>query len=202
MDYQPRVQPFLSRRAPLLCLLAITLFGGVLRFWDLSKPALWGDEAATYSRICGDYQDLIDILQFNGFVPLHYEIYNWIHAGLPMWARIEHRPVQPAPPPHTSFFRSFAATKPTSQPVPQAAFLVGEHPIFPGGVRMTPIVMRLVPALAGTLMIPAMYFLALQIASRRIALITALFTAGKLRTCSSIRARRKDVHAPVALPAP
>ena len=144
----------------------------------MSRPALWGDEAATYSRICGDYQDLIDILQFNGFVPLHYEMYNWIQAGLPMWARIEHRPVQPAVPPHTSFFRSFPATKPTSQPSTQARISVGEHPIVPGGVRMTPIVMRLVPAIAGTLMIPAMYFLAMQIASRRIALITALFTAG------------------------
>ena len=37
--------------------------------------------------------------------------------------------------------------------------------------------MRLVPAAAGTLMVPAMYFLARQLVSRRAALLTAAFTA-------------------------
>ena len=42
---------------------------------------------------------------------------------------------------------------------------------------MTPIFMRLVPALCGTLMVPVMYWLAAQLVSRRAAIVTALFTA-------------------------
>ena len=60
-------------RAPWIALLAITLFAGILRFSFLDRPAIWSDEAMTHARICGSYQDLLDVLQFNGFVPLHYE---------------------------------------------------------------------------------------------------------------------------------
>jgi hypothetical protein len=42
---------------------------------------------------------------------------------------------------------------------------------------MTPFMMRLVPAIAGTLTVPAMYFLARQLAGRRVAILAALFTA-------------------------
>jgi len=41
---------------------------------------------------------------------------------------------------------------------------------------LTPFWLRFIPALAGTLMVPAMYFLARQVAGRRTALATALFT--------------------------
>ncbi len=176
IEYEPQAPSTARRRAPILLLLAITLFGGVLRFWKLSEPALWGDEGATYSRICGTYQDLIDILQFNGFVPLHYEVYHWVEVGMPLWARVEQGPVKPVPQ-RGRFFFSKPATEPTSQPTTKP-YLYGEHPIVPGGVRMTPFVMRLVPAIAGTLMIPAMYFLAMQMVNRRAALIAAMFTAG------------------------
>lgn len=42
---------------------------------------------------------------------------------------------------------------------------------------LTPFVMRLVPALAGTLMIPAIYFLARQVTSRRVATLASALTA-------------------------
>src|SRR5689334_12565636 len=40
--------------------------------------------------------------------------------------------------------------------------------------KLTPIVMRLVPAISGTLMVPAVYFLARQLVSIRTALVAAL----------------------------
>jgi len=42
---------------------------------------------------------------------------------------------------------------------------------------LTPFMMRLIPAACGTLMIPAMYWLAAQLVPRRMAVIAALFTA-------------------------
>lgn len=42
---------------------------------------------------------------------------------------------------------------------------------------LTPVVMRLPVAIAGTLMVPAMYFLAAQVVSRRTAVLVAAFTA-------------------------
>ena len=175
VEYQTKQSAPRRQRAHVWLLIAITLFGGLLRFFKLSQPALWGDEAWTYSRICGNYQQFIDILQFNGFVPLHYELYQWIASGMPMWARVEHRAPEIIASPR-GFFASRASTRPTTQPTTKP-FLVAEHPIFRDGVRMTPIVMRLVPAIAGTLMIPAMYFLAMQIAGRKVGLVTALITA-------------------------
>lgn len=55
--------------------------------------------------------------------------------------------------------------------------LPGGRRIVPEGIPFTPVVMRFVPALAGTLMIPAMYFLARQLVSRRTALLAALLTS-------------------------
>ncbi len=103
----------------------ITLLGGALRFSFLEKPPLWGDEAFTYSRICGDYREMLDVLAYDGFPPLHYEAY-WV---LRQW-------------------------KP-----------------------LTPHMMRMIPSVAGTLMIPAMYFLAVQMVRKRTALLVALFTS-------------------------
>ncbi|HEY1686268.1 MAG TPA: glycosyltransferase family 39 protein [Tepidisphaeraceae bacterium] len=108
-----------------LALGLIILLGAALRFTMLDHPAIWGDEAATFGRTSGSFQDLCDILRTDGFAPLHYELYWWLHNH----------------------------------------FL------------MTPFMMRLVPAIAGTLTIPAIYFLARMLTSRRVALWAALFTA-------------------------
>ena len=162
-------------RAPWFILLSITIFGGILRFSFLDRPAIWGDEAMTHARTCGSYQDLIDILQFNGFVPLHYEAYWWIAQGLPISFNIDRQPVQPI---QTMRMGHVSYTKPksTTQPVETKRTLIPHRPIVRGGMTMTPFMMRFLPALAGTLMIPAMYFLARQIAARRTALVAALVT--------------------------
>jgi 4-amino-4-deoxy-L-arabinose transferase-like glycosyltransferase len=107
-------------------LLLITLVGGSLRFYDLSVPPLWRDEAFTYWRVCGTYREMLDILRFDGFMPLHYELY----------------------------------------------FLISRH------VPMTPTAMRFVPALAGTLTIPAIYWVARQLLTPRVALLAATMAAG------------------------
>ena len=122
--------PRLSRPAFLIryrfaILFFITLLGAVLRFSFMDKPPLWGDEAFTYSRVCGDYRQMLDVLAYDGFPPLHYEAY-WV---LRQW-------------------------KP-----------------------LTPRMMRMIPSVAGTLMIPAMYFLAVQMVRKRTALLVALFTS-------------------------
>ena len=108
-----------------LALGLIILLGGSLRFAYLTRPCLWGDEALTFGRVASGYQDLLDVLQRDGFVPLHYELY----------------------------------------------WLIGRFFV------LTPWTMRLVPALAGTLMVPAMYFLARQMLTRQAALAAALLTA-------------------------
>src|SRR5207248_2613428 len=119
------IKEFFLRHPCLWLVLATTLLGGAMRFSFLSKPPLWGDEGLTYSRVCGDFREMLDVLQFDGFPPLHYEAY-WLLGRI-------------AP--------------------------------------LTPIRMRWIPAVAGTLMIPTMYFLAVQVLRRRsTALLVALFT--------------------------
>lgn len=108
-----------------LALLLIILFGTALRFAYLDHPTLWGDEAATWIRTCGTFQQLLANNKGDGFVPLHYELY---------WA-------------------------------------MGK--LWP----MNPWRMRLVPAITGSLMIPAMYFLARQLVRPSTALLVALLTA-------------------------
>ena len=133
----------IQRRAPwhirnrFVVLLLLTLAAGAFRFATLDRPPLWGDEALTYSRVIGSFADLLDILRYDGFMPLHYEIYWWLQHGLPIDLH---------------------------------------HQLAPHLV-LTPKVMRIVPALCGTLMVPAMYFAAVQIASRRAALLAAAFAA-------------------------
>lgn len=63
---------------PLFLLFVITVIGAVLRLISLDQPALWGDEGFTFSRICGSFRELLDRLQFDGFMPLHYILYWWI----------------------------------------------------------------------------------------------------------------------------
>ena len=103
--------------------IALTIAGAVLRFINLSQPPLLYDEAATYTRVTGSFAELMNVLRYDGFPPLHYAIY-WLMARF---------------------------------------------------VRLTPVMMRIVPALAGTMMIPAMYWLARQVASRIVQ---------QLRTCA------------------
>jgi hypothetical protein len=145
--------------------IGLTLLGGVLRFSFLDRPPIWGDEAMTYMRISGNYRQMLDALQDAGFSPLHYSLLWWIRDGMRVWAVRE-----PAP-------QTRSATTSTTAPTNAPATRWKPVRLVPGGVSMTPFMMRLVPALCGTLMIPAMYFLAVQIVSRRAALLTALFTA-------------------------
>ena len=105
--------------------IALTILGGMLRFIRLDHPPLLFDEAATYTRVVGIFRELLDILRYDGFAPLHYELY-WLLRKI---------------------------------------------------TTLTPFMMRLVPAIAGTLMIPAMYFLARQVTSRRVATLAARSTA-------------------------
>ncbi len=146
------VAPDLSRRAALIALLLLTLLGGGLRFASLDKPTLWGDEASTFRRTCGTYGELLDNLRLDGFVPLHYQLYWWINQGLPLWPK--------------------AVTTGEVTTYDTALRLA------PGRVTMTPVVMRLVPAVCGTLMVPAVYFFAAQLVDRRRALLAAGLAAG------------------------
>jgi 4-amino-4-deoxy-L-arabinose transferase-like glycosyltransferase len=106
-------------------LFVITLLAGVMRFAWLDRPPLWLDEAMTYSRVCGSFKQMLEILRLDGFPPLHYEMF----------------------------------------------WLLGKC------VKLTPGMMRVIPALQGTLMVPAIYFLAVQMVGVRTALLTAAFTA-------------------------
>lgn len=126
-DVEPSVRPAWWRRhSAMLVLLALTLVGGALRFYALDKPPLWGDETATYARICATYRQMLDVLRDAAFPPLHYQLYWFLSRHVPM----------------------------------------------------DPFGMRLVPAIAGTLMVPAMYFLARQMTTARVALLAAMLTAG------------------------
>ncbi len=74
-----------------LALAAITLLGGVLRFSFIERPSLWGDEAATFSRISGTYRQMLERLEDAGFPPFHYQLYWWIAqhtTPTPFWMRL------------------------------------------------------------------------------------------------------------------
>jgi 4-amino-4-deoxy-L-arabinose transferase-like glycosyltransferase len=154
-------------------LLGITLAAALLRFYHLDQPPIWGDEAMTYHRVTGKYQHLLDRLQFDGFTPLHYELYWWIDKGMPIWPQTPSRP---------GGVRLLRYEKPPVQAdaAAQAEYSRGMGTVLIpyGSVYLTPHVLRLVPALAGVLMVPAMYFLARQIAGRRAGLLAAALAAG------------------------
>ena len=148
----PAPTPDWPRRLALIALLLITLLGGGLRFSSLDQPTIWGDEAATFRRTCGTYAELLDNLRSDGFTPLHYELYWWINQGMPLWAK--------------------------SATVDEKITYDTALRLAPGRVTMGPVVMRLVPAIAGTLLVPAVYFFAVQVFDRRRALLAALLAAG------------------------
>ncbi|MEM8873517.1 MAG: glycosyltransferase family 39 protein [Planctomycetota bacterium] len=109
-----------------LALFGITLLAAGLRFFMIDQPAIWGDEAATWSRVCGTWDELLEQLGEDGFVPIHYEIYWLLHQWL------------------------------------------GE---------LTPFTMRLVPAIAGTLTVPAIWWVGRQLLGPRTGLLAALLLA-------------------------
>jgi hypothetical protein len=183
LQYEPRMtvaeraaRP-VSRRAWIhwLLLLAIILVGGVMRFSYLDKPPIWFDEAATFGRTCGTYQQMLDALEEAGFGPLHYHLEWWIKNGLPLWGRIESVRV-----PATVMGDGIVRVKKGAgkDGKVDARNLVPTHQLVSGGITMTPLFLRLVPAICGTLMIPAMYWLARELTGRRgVALLAALLTA-------------------------
>ena len=120
----PVATPAIERRE-FWILLALTVFGCILRFLFLGRPTLWIDEGFTYWRVTGSYRELVDILREGGFTPLHY----------------------------------------------QAIWVLGRL------TSLSPFFLRLIPAVCGTLMVPAMYFLARQFVSRQTALLVAAFAA-------------------------
>jgi 4-amino-4-deoxy-L-arabinose transferase-like glycosyltransferase len=141
----PKIRP---SRGHLWILLLITLLGGLLRFSYPTKPLLWGDDAYTVYRTHADYQSMLDILQYDGFTPLHYELY-WLLGR--------------------------AAGTETSSMTRDANGEPGPPVVHSTGMR--PGVLRLLPAFFGTLMVPAMYLLAVQLVRRKTALVIALVTA-------------------------
>jgi 4-amino-4-deoxy-L-arabinose transferase-like glycosyltransferase len=142
------VQKLRPSRKHLWLLLLITVLGGVLRFSYPTKPLLWGDDAYTVYRTHADYQSMLDILQYDGFTPLHYELY-WLLGR--------------------------AAGTETSPMTRDANGEPGPPIVHSTGMR--PQVLRLLPAFFGTLMVPAMYLLAVQLVRRKTALVIALVTA-------------------------
>src|SRR5690349_16100287 len=69
---------FLARTWHLWALLAITVIGGTLRFYHLERPPIWYDEANTFARVTGTWDQMFDQLKTDGFMPLHYVITWWI----------------------------------------------------------------------------------------------------------------------------
>src|SRR5277367_2592421 len=71
-------------RADLWILLALTGLSGALCFNRLSHPSMLIDECFTYWRACGTLGELLDTLRNDAFMPLHYELLNWIRRGFPL----------------------------------------------------------------------------------------------------------------------
>lgn len=65
-------------------LLGLTIFSGEICFNRLSQPSMMIDECFTYWRICGSMDQLLDTLRNDAFMPLYYELMNWIHLGFPL----------------------------------------------------------------------------------------------------------------------
>src|SRR5438876_56775 len=134
----------------LIGLLSLIVIGGLLRFSFLDRPPIWFDEAATFARTCGTYQELLDALEESGFGPLHYHVYWWIKNGMPLWGRIENVRV-------SAFVRGdgLGRIKPGAGKDGRvdARNLIPLHPLIKDGrVLMTPVVLRLIPAICGTLL--------------------------------------------------
>lgn len=159
------------QRHPLFTLLLLTLIGGVLRFGYIEKPAIWGDEAQTWRRISGNYQQLVDELRIAGFMPGQYVLTWWIKEGFPIWGEY-----QPGQAPNVRSRGPEIDYNPRSTSRQKWENFTPTLRLVKEGFEPTPLVMRFLPALCGTLMVPAMYFLASRLVARRTALLVALFT--------------------------
>ena len=188
----------------LWALLLITLLGGVLRFYRLAWPPLWNDDTLVFWRVCGTYgQMLVPLHDKDLFPPLHYSLYWLIGHPVPV-GPVAMRAILGC---LTTLALSGGAGLATAAglrresararrlvPVAVAvcclaalavvAALVGPGWLVPRAwvpaertLKLTPWVMRSVPATCGTLSIPAIYFLARQIVSRGTALVAAAVTA-------------------------
>ena len=165
--------PSASRPHPWLALVLLTILAGVLRFTAIDRPALWGDEAASWRRISGTWQQLTDELRTAGFQPAHYVLTWWIKEGFPL--RYTRAPesaddAQTAPP------RGRRGGEPLTFDGRPRDVVVPQSRLVDAKLDPSPLLMRFIPALCGTLMVPAMYFLAQQLVARRTALLVALFT--------------------------
>ncbi|CAN5574565.1 hypothetical protein BH09PLA1_BH09PLA1_03090 [soil metagenome] len=172
---QSAIRNFAGAHFYVIALLLLTAVGGLMRFSFLDKPPIWFDEAATYARTCARYSELLEALEEAGFGPLHYSAYWWIKNGMPTWGKLE--TVQmPAVMRGNEFGRM--RTGPRTNGMVEVRDLIPTHPLIKSGsVSMTPFMMRLIPAICGTLMIPAMYWLARELSGRRsVALLAALLT--------------------------
>lgn len=135
-----------------LVLFLLIVFAAGLRFTALDRPVIWGDEAATAGRVIGSYQELVDQLADGSFTPLHYQTLWWMAQGFPLWAEV------------------------SIDPSTQKRTLLPTTRLIPDGILMTPFFLRLVPAVSGVLMIPAIYFLSRQMFGPRVSLTAAGLT--------------------------
>jgi|GEM_PF-6735455 len=153
-------------------LLALTILGAVLRFSFINRPQIWGDESATWSRVCGSYQQMLDTIRNAGFTPTHYQLTWWLGQGMPYEATELYEPKEalndpdaPITPYKIDYRKSDVdGIEPTAR-------------LIDPKITLTPLMMRLVPILCGIAMVPAMYALTVQLAGRRAALYAACFTA-------------------------
>ncbi|MBC8109001.1 MAG: phospholipid carrier-dependent glycosyltransferase [Anaerolineae bacterium] len=171
----PARDSFLRRHVYIIALLLLIVIGGVMRFSFLEKPPIWFDEAATFARTSARYVELLESLEEAGFGPLHYHAIWWIKNGLPYWGKFEVVSM-PAVMRGNEFGRM--RTGPRKNGQVEVKDLVPTHRLLKSEqVVMTPFMMRLIPAICGTLMIPAMYWLARELSGRKsVALMAALLT--------------------------
>ncbi len=183
---------------------AVTLAGAFLRFYRLTYPALWNDETLVYWRACGTYGQMLVPLHLDGFPPLHYSLYWWLGHPVPVGADAT-RPVigtlvavglvalsaavaaagvrrEPLAWVRWGVTAGVAAAVAVALAV--VAVLAGPGWMVPWAwvpgphtLKLTPWVMRSVPAISGTLMVPAMYFLARQLLPAGTAVVAAVVTA-------------------------
>jgi hypothetical protein len=188
----------------LWALLLITVLGGGLRFYRLAWPPLWNDDTLVFWRVCGTYgQMLVPLHDKDLFPPLHYSLY-WLlghpvpvgpDAGRPILGCLAAVVLTVV----TGLAAAVAVVRESVWvrrliPIGAAAFvavvlavlavLLGPGWLVPRSwvpaertLKLTPWVMRSVPAICGTLTIPAMYFLARQLLPRGTSLVAALVTA-------------------------
>ena len=196
------------RRLPrphLWAVAALTLLGGLLRFYRLTFPALWNDETLVFWRVCGTYgQMLVPLRDHDLFPPLHYSLYWLMGHPVPVGPDVL-RPVlgmavalllvgiaglstalavRREPAAWVRLGASAGAMVFVAVVMAAAAAALGPGWVVPvrwvpaeRTLQLTPWVMRSVPALCGTLTVPAMYFMARQLVDAWTSVATAAVTA-------------------------